>query len=38
MLDATDVNLILYNYPTKDGIEISFDLMDALADDRRVIG
>ncbi|MGO7201138.1 4-hydroxy-tetrahydrodipicolinate synthase [Rhizobium ruizarguesonis] len=38
VLDATDVNLILYNYPPKDGIEISFDLMDALADDRRVIG
>jgi 4-hydroxy-tetrahydrodipicolinate synthase len=38
VLDATDVNLILYNYPPKDGIEISFDLMDALADDPRVIG
>jgi 4-hydroxy-tetrahydrodipicolinate synthase len=38
VLDATDVNLILYNYPAKDGIEISFELMDALADDRRVIG
>ncbi|RZF24072.1 4-hydroxy-tetrahydrodipicolinate synthase [Paraburkholderia sp. UYCP14C] len=38
VLDETGVNLILYNYPPKDGIEISFDLMDALADDRRVIG
>jgi 4-hydroxy-tetrahydrodipicolinate synthase len=38
VLDATGVNLILYNYPQKDGIEISFDLMDALADDPRVIG
>ncbi|SAL81081.1 dihydrodipicolinate synthetase [Caballeronia arvi] len=38
VLDATGVNLILYNYPPKDGIEISFDLMDALADDPRVIG
>ena len=32
VLDAVDVNLILYNYPPKDGIEISFEIMDALAD------
>lgn len=38
VLDATNINLILYNYPPKDGIEISFELMDALADDPRVIG
>jgi 4-hydroxy-tetrahydrodipicolinate synthase len=38
VLEATNVNLVLYNYPPKDGIEISFDLMDALADDDRVIG
>ncbi|WP_296746965.1 dihydrodipicolinate synthase family protein [Mesorhizobium sp.] len=38
VLDATGVNLVLYNYPPKDGIEISFELMDALADDPRVIG
>ena len=38
VLDATGVNLVLYNYPPKDGVEISFELMDALADDRRVIG
>ncbi len=38
VLDETGVNLILYNYPPKDGIEISFDLMDALADDPRVVG
>ncbi len=38
VLDAVDVSLILYNYPPKDGIEISFELMDALADDPRVIG
>lgn len=37
VLDAVDVNLVLYNYPPKDGIEISFDVMDALADDPRVI-
>ena len=38
VLGAVDVNLILYNYPPKDGIEISFDVMDALADHPRVIG
>jgi 4-hydroxy-tetrahydrodipicolinate synthase len=38
VLDETGVKLILYNYPPKDGIEISFELMDALADDPRVIG
>jgi len=38
VLDATDINLILYNYPPKDGVEISFELMDALADDPRVVG
>ena len=38
VLEAVDVNLVLYNYPPKDGIEISFDVMDALADHPRVIG
>lgn len=38
VLDAVDVNLVLYNYPPKDGVEISFDVMDALADNPRVIG
>jgi len=38
VLDAVDVSLVLYNYPPKDGVEISFELMDALADDPRVIG
>jgi len=38
VLDAADVGLILYNYPYKDGVEIGFELMDALADDPRVIG
>lgn len=38
VLDAVDVSIILYNYPPKDGIEISFDLMDQLADNPRVIG
>ena len=38
VLKAVDVDLVLYNYPPKDGIEISFDVMDALADHPRVIG
>jgi 4-hydroxy-tetrahydrodipicolinate synthase len=38
VLDAVDVKIILYNYPPKDGVEISFELMDELADDPRVIG
>lgn len=38
VLDAVDVSLILYNYPSKDGIDISFELMDQLADNPRVIG
>ncbi|KAB0679072.1 dihydrodipicolinate synthase family protein [Aureimonas leprariae] len=38
VLDAADVNLVLYSYPYKDGIEITFDVMDALADDPRVVG
>lgn len=35
VLDAVDVNIVLYSYPGKDGIEISYD---ALADHPRVIG
>lgn len=38
VLDAVDVNLILYSYPAKDGTDISFDLMDQFADNPRVIG
>ncbi len=38
ILKAVDVELVLYNYPYKDGIEISFDVLDALADNPRVIG
>ncbi|RCK49840.1 dihydrodipicolinate synthase [Thalassospira profundimaris] len=38
VLDAVDINLVLYSYPDKDGIEISYDVMDGLADHPRVIG
>ncbi|MQW89611.1 4-hydroxy-tetrahydrodipicolinate synthase [Sinorhizobium saheli] len=38
VLGAVDVNLVLYSYPAKDGSDISFELMDHFADNRRVIG
>ncbi len=38
VLDAVDVNIVLYSYPAKDGIELGFDVLDALADHPRVIG
>jgi len=38
VLDAVDINLVLYSYPDKDGIEISYDVLDGLADHPRVIG
>ncbi|MEZ5775869.1 MAG: dihydrodipicolinate synthase family protein [Hyphomicrobiaceae bacterium] len=38
VLDAVDVNIVLYSYPAKDGIELDFDVLDALADHPRVIG
>ncbi|MBP1888032.1 dihydrodipicolinate synthase family protein [Sinorhizobium mexicanum] len=38
VLDAVDVNLVLYSYPAKDGSDIGFELMDHFADNPRVIG
>lgn len=38
VLDAVDVNIVLYSYPAKDGGDISFELMDHFADNPRVIG
>ncbi|MBB3395032.1 4-hydroxy-tetrahydrodipicolinate synthase [Rhizobium sp. BK060] len=38
VLNETNVNLVLYSYPYKDGLEIGFDILDALADDPRVLG
>jgi 4-hydroxy-tetrahydrodipicolinate synthase len=38
VLDAVDVNLVLYSYPGKDGIELEWECLDALADHPRVIG
>lgn len=38
VLAAVDVDLVLYNYPPKVGVEIGFNVLDAFADDPRVIG
>jgi 4-hydroxy-tetrahydrodipicolinate synthase len=38
VLNQTDMNIVLYSYPDKDGIELSTNLLDALADDPRIIG
>jgi len=38
VLDETNINLVLYSYPYKDGVEIGFNILDALADDPRVLG
>lgn len=37
VLDAVDVKVVLYNFPLRAGVEVGFDVMDALADDPRVI-
>ncbi|MEZ5923616.1 MAG: dihydrodipicolinate synthase family protein [Hyphomicrobiaceae bacterium] len=38
VLDAVDVKIVLYSYPGKDGIELGYEVLDALADHPRVIG
>jgi len=38
VLDAVDINIVLYSYPAKDGIELEWELLDALADHPRVLG
>jgi len=38
VLDAVDVNIVLYSYPAKDGADIGFDVLDHFADNPRVIG
>jgi len=35
---ATDMNVVLYSYPGKDGVEIEYEALDALADNPRIIG
>lgn len=38
VLEAVDVNIVLYSYPGKDGVEIEWEALDALANHPRVIG
>ncbi len=38
VLDAADVSIVLYSYPGKDGVEIEWEALDALADHPRIIG
>lgn len=35
--DATGMDIVLYSYPGKDGVEIGYEALDALADDPRII-
>lgn len=35
---ATDMDVVLYSYPGKDGVEIGYEALDALADNPRIIG
>jgi 4-hydroxy-tetrahydrodipicolinate synthase len=37
VLDAVDVEIVVYNYPPKVGVEIGFEVLDALVDDPRII-
>ena len=38
VIEATDMNVVLYSYPGKDGVEIGYEALDALADHPRIIG
>lgn len=38
VLEAVDVDIVLYSYPAKDGADIGFDVLDHFADNPRVIG
>jgi len=38
VLDAVDVDIIVYNYPPKVGVEIGMTVLDAFVDNKRVIG
>ncbi len=38
VIDATDMDIVLYSYPGKDGVEIEYEALDALADNPRIIG
>jgi len=34
---ATDMDVVLYSYPGKDGVEIGYEALDALADNPRIV-
>lgn len=38
VIAATDINIVLYSYPDKDGVELGWEVLDALADEPRIIG
>lgn len=38
VIAATDMNVVLYSYPGKDGVEIEYEALDALADNPLIIG
>jgi 4-hydroxy-tetrahydrodipicolinate synthase len=38
VLDAVDVEIVLYNYPPKVGVEVGLDVLDAFVDNPRMIG
>jgi 4-hydroxy-tetrahydrodipicolinate synthase len=38
VLDAVDVEIVLYNYPPKVGVEVGLPVLDAFVDNPRIIG
>jgi len=36
--DATGMDVVLYSYPGKDGVEVGYEALDALADNPHIIG
>jgi 4-hydroxy-tetrahydrodipicolinate synthase len=38
VLDAIDVELVLYDYPPRVGVQVGFEVLDAFRDNKRVIG
>ena len=38
VIEATGMDVVLYSYPGKDGVEIEYEALDALADNPHVIG
>ncbi|MDX8518165.1 dihydrodipicolinate synthase family protein [Mesorhizobium dulcispinae] len=38
VLDAVDVEIVVYNYPPKVGVEVGLEVLDAFVDEPRIIG